>query len=249
MIVSTPWITTLLFITIRMGTILLFTPIQAIRQIPVHSRLLLIFVLSFMMALNMPQVTEMDSPQIMLGGLAEFANGLILATSLFAAFSVFQIAGQIIENETGMNSLTLFNPSEHSQLPLTSHLLSMLAVLFFFGLNGHLWLFKGLSYSFVIIPPGTMALFNGFTPIMKQMGFMFSMAVMIASPIIVSLLAIDLFSAVLTRNMPQISTYFLTLPLKILLGLFLLILMLNSFNPIANRVFEHCFQTWQEIMS
>ncbi|WP_298627884.1 flagellar biosynthetic protein FliR [uncultured Legionella sp.] len=249
MIVSTSWITTLLFITIRMGTILLFTPIQAIRQIPVHSRLIFIFIFSVLMSLNTDQVTEMENPRILLGGIAEFANGLILATSMFAAFSVFQIAGQIIENETGMNSLTLFNPSEHSQLPLTSHLLSMLAVLFFFGLNGHIWLFKGLSYSFVIIPPGTLSLFNGFVPVMKQLGFMFSMAVMIASPIITSLLVIDLFSAVLTRNMPQISTYFLMIPIKVLLALVLLGLMLNYFNPIANQVFEHCFQTWQEIMS
>lgn len=249
MIISTSWITTLFFITIRMGTILLFTPIQAIRQIPIHSRLLLIFILSILMAFNTPHIQEMDNSRLILGGIAEFANGLILATSLFAAFSVMQIAGQIIENETGMNSLTLFHPGEHTQLPLTSHLLSMLAVLFFFGIDGHLWLIKGLSYSFILIPPGTVTLFNGFSPVIKQFGFMFSMAVMIASPIVVALLAIDLCSGALTRSMPQISTYFLTLPLKILVGLLLLILMLNYLNPIMNQLFEQCFQTWQEIMS
>lgn len=249
MTLSTAWLTTLLFITIRLGTVLLFTPIHAIRQLPIPTRLLLLFIFSFLLSLEIPEEIKKDTLQIALGGIAEFANGLILATSLFAAFTVFKIAGQIIDNETGLNSLALFNPGEHSQEPLTGHLLSLLAVLFFFGMDGHLWLFKGLSYTFSVIPPGTISLFAGFTPVIKQFGFMFSMAFMIASPIILALLAIDLFSGLVSRSMPQISTYFLTLPLKIALGLILLSLMLDYLNPITNMVFERCFQTWKEIMS
>lgn len=249
MTLSVPWLTTLFFITIRLGTVLLFTPIQAIRQLPVHTRLILIFVFSFLLIHYVPNKDILDNSTILLGGIAEFSNGLILATSLYAAFAVFQIAGQLIDNEIGLNSIAIFNPSEHTQEPLTGHLLSMLAVLFFFGLDGHLWLFKGLAYSFVIIPPGTIALFAGFTPVIKQFGFMFTIALMIASPIILALLAIDLCGAIITRNMPQISTYFLTLPIKIVLGLILLTMMLDYINPLTNTVFEHCFQTWQEVMS
>ena len=249
MTLSLPWLTSLFFISIRLGTVLLFTPIQAIRQLPVHIRLILIFIFSILMVHFVPSRESLVNSSILLGGIAEFSNGLILAASLYAAFAVFQIAGQLIDNEMGLNSLAIFNPSEHSQEPLSSHLLSMLAVLFFFGLEGHLWLFKGLAYSFVIIPPGTMSLFAGFNPVIKQFGFMFTMALMIASPIILALLSIDLCGAVITRNMPQINTYFLTLPIKIILGLIILAMMLNYLNPICNTVFEHCFQTWQEIMS
>jgi flagellar biosynthetic protein FliR len=246
---SLPWLTNLLYISIRMGTVILFIPIQAIRQLPIHIRLLLIFIFSILLVYFVPSRNDLVNDSILLGGIAEFSNGLILVVSLYAAFAVFQIAGQVIDNEIGLNSLAIFNPSEHSQEPLTSHLLSMLAVLFFFSLDGHLWLFKGLAYSFVIIPPGTIALFAGFTPVIKQFGFMFTMALMIASPIILALLAIDLCGAIITRNMPQINTYFLTLPIKIVLGLFLLAMLLNYINPLSNIVFERCFQTWQEIMS
>lgn len=249
MTLSLPWLSELFCITIRIGTVLLFTPIQAIRQLPIHLRLLLIFIFSFLLLQQIPAVIQPDTNRTLLAGIAEFSNGLILSSSLYAAFAVFQIAGQIIDNETGLNSLALFNPAEHSQEPLSSHLLSMLAVLFFFGLDGHLWLFKGLAYSFVIIPPGSLTLFAGFTPVIKQFGLMFSLALMIASPIIIALLVIDLCGAVITRNMPQISTYFITLPIKILLGFIILAMMLNYFTPIANKVFDHCFQTWQAVMS
>lgn len=248
MTLSLPWLTSLFFITIRLGTVLLFTPIHAIRQLPVHTRLILIFIFSILLINYVPNSDTVENNTILLGGIAEFSNGLILVTSLYAAFAVFQIAGQLIDNETGLNSMAIFNPSEHSHEPLTSHLLSMLAVFFFFGLDGHLWLFKGLAYSFVIIPPGTIALFAGFNPIIKQFSFMFTMALAIASPIVLALLVIDLCGALITRNMPQISTYFLTLPIKILLGLILLAMMLNYINPLANTIFERCFHTWQVLM-
>ncbi|MFI4963282.1 MAG: flagellar biosynthetic protein FliR [Legionellales bacterium] len=249
MTLSLPWLNTLFFIVIRLGTLLLFTPIQAISKLPIQTRLVFIFALGLLLANHQPSVQDNDTTNLLLGALAEFSNGLILASSIYAAFAVFQIAGQIIDNETGFNSIALFNPSEHSQESLSSHLLSMLAVLFFFGLDGHIWLFKGLTYSFVLIPPGSLTLFSGFTPVVKQFGFMFSIAFMIASPIVLTLLIIDLCGALVTRNMPQVSTYFLTLPIKILLGLFLFSMTLNYFTPISNAVFERCFQTWQEVMS
>lgn len=249
MTLSLPWLGTLFFIVIRVGTVLLFTPIQAIRILPVHTRLLFIFILSLLLVNYQSAAADLDNTALLLGGLAECSNGLILSLSIYAAFAVFQIAGQIIDNEIGFNSLAIFNPAEHSQEPLTSHLLSMLAVLFFFSLDGHLWLFKGLAYSFVIIPPGSLKLFSGFAPVITQFGLTFSWAFMIASPIVLSLLIIDLCGAFITRNMPQVSTYFLTLPIKILLGLLLLIVMMNYISPITTKVVSHCFQSWQAVMA
>lgn len=250
MTLSLPWLSQLFFIVIRLSIVLLLTPIQAIRQLPIHARLILVFAFSLLLNNFMPlHKTVPNDAALLLSGLAEFANGLILATSIYATFAIFQIAGQLIDNEIGLNASAVFNPSDHHQESITSQFLSLLAVLFFFSLDGHYWLFKGLLYSFIIMPPGTLNLFAGFSPIIKQFAFMFSMAFLIASPIILALLAVDLCGALITRNMPQMSTYFLTLPIKILLGLFLLFLLLNYFNPLSNQIFQHCFQTWQEIMS
>lgn len=249
MTLSAPLLSNLFFVVIRLGTVLLFTPIQAIKLLPIQARLMLIFVLSLIFIEYLPNPVEMDNTRLVIGALAECCNGLILATSLYAVFAVFQIAGQLLDDQMGLNSIAIFNPSEHSAEPLSSHLLSMLAVLFFFGTDGHLWLFKALAHSFTIIPAGSISLFMGFTPIIKQFGFMFSMAFMIASPIVLALLIIDLCGGVLTRNMPQINTWFLTLPIKIMLGLFLFSLMIDYLLPQSNAVFEHLFQTWGVVLS
>ena len=160
-----------------------------------------------------------------------------------------QIAGQLIDTQMGLNALALFNPADHSHEPLSSRLLVMLAVLFFFALDGHHKLIQGLAMSFTIISPGEAVLFKGFVSIIQQFSFMFSLALMIASPIVFGLFVIDVSGAVLTRNMPQISTYFLILPIKIMLGFFIFGLMLNYLNPVMEKAFTLCFQSWRVVMS
>ena len=243
-------LTTTLLIAIRIGTLLLFSPIEAIRLLPIHTRLLLILVLSVLM-FNPHEIAEQanDSSSLLLSGIAEFCNGLILSISLFAAFGVFQIAGQLIDTQMGLNSLAIFNPADHTHEPISGRLLVMLAVLFFFAIGGHHKLFMGLMMSFKIIPPGHLALLQGLTPVLQQLSLMFSLSLMIAAPIIASLLVIDVSGAVLTRNMPQINIYFLTLPIKILLGLLMLGLLLNLINPMMDKVFQLYFQSWNGMVT
>jgi flagellar biosynthetic protein FliR len=169
--------------------------------------------------------------------------------SFYAAFAVFQIAGQLIDTQMGLNSLAILNPADHSHEPLSGHLLGMLALLFFFATNGHHGLIQGLAYSFHAIPPGKLALFNDFNTLIEQFSLMFCLSLMFASPVAIGLLLVDLSAAILTRNMPQLSTYFLTLPIKILFGFFLLALSLNYLSPLTERLFKLCFQSWQELMA
>ncbi|WP_028388046.1 flagellar biosynthetic protein FliR [Legionella fairfieldensis] len=247
--VAMPTLTAFFLVAIRTGVILLFTPIQAIRQLPVSIRLILVLGLSALFVSNLSLTIEFpNQTALFASSLIELSNGLILLLSFYAAFAVFQIAGQLIDTQTGFNSLAIFNPGDQSQDPLMSRLLIMLAVLFFFSINGHHWLIQGLACSFLSIPLGELTLFNHFSLIISQFSFMFILGLMIASPIVTGLLLIDLCSAILTRNMPQISTYFLALPVKILFGFFLLTLMLSYINPLMERAFVRCFQIWHQVM-
>ena len=243
-------LTTTFLVAIRLGTVLLFSPIEAIRLLPIHTRLLLVLIVSGLIVANLLLPTNQPNElSLLLGGIAEFSNGLILSLSLYAAFAIFQIAGQLIDTQMGLNSLAILNPTDHSHELLSSRLLLMLGVLFFFAIDGHHKLIEGLAASFTLISPGEAALFHGFVPVIHQFSLMFSLAVMIASPIVISLLVVDISGAVLTRNMPQISIYFLTLPIKIMLGLFVFFLLLTYINPIMEVAFAGCFESWRMVMS
>lgn len=242
-------LTEIFFVAIRLGTVLLLSPIEALRLLPIHARLILLFILSLFMIGQLPAIpSSFNEISLVMGGIAEFCNGLILSLSLYAAFTVFQIAGQLIDAQTGLNSLAILNPSDHSHEPLSGRLLVMLAVLFFLGLNGHHYIIQAILLSFMLIAPGQCALLNGFIPIVQQCSIMFSFALMLASPIILSLMIVDLSGAVLTRNMPQMSIYFLTLPIKIMLGLLIFLFLLNDIQPIFHQVFQVSFQTLMQVV-
>lgn len=249
MSLSLAWISGLFFIAIRLSVFFLFSPVQAFRQLPTQARIVYIFIFSALLINFVPEKATYDTPALLLGSVAELANGLIMSASLFAAFAVFQIAGQLLENASGLNSACIFDPKEQSQESLYSLLLSLLAGLSFFALNGHLWLFKGLAYSFVIMPPGSLEVFNKFHLILKQFGFAFSMALVIASPILFVLLVIELAAALITRQIPQSNLYFLTLPLKIIISLALTGIILSWMQPISSLVFDRCFTAWEALLS
>ena len=250
MTVAVAPLTTTFLVAIRLGTVLLLTPIEAIRLLPIHTRLLLVLILSMLIVANLPTPALLsDELSLVMSGVAEFCNGLILSLSLYAAFGVFQIAGQLMDTQMGLNSVAIFNPADHSNESLSGRLLVMLAVLFFFAAGGHLKLVQGLVMSFIIIGPGQLTLFNGYEPIIHQCSLMFALAIVIASPVVIGLLVIDVAGAVLTRNMPQISTYFLTLPIKIILGLVIFSVLLTYINPLIDNVFSLCFQSWSVVIA
>lgn len=243
-------LTTTFLVAIRLGIVLLFTPIEAIRLLPVHTRLLLVLILSMLVVANLSLPTHQSNElSLFMSGIAELCNGLILSLSIYATFAVFQIAGQLIDTQMGLNALAVLNPGDHSHELLSSRLLVMLAVLFFFAIDGHHKLLQGLALSFKIIAPGQQALFNGYKPIIHLFSSMFSLSLMIASPIVFGLLLIDISGALITRNMPQINTYFLTLPIKIMLGYFIFNLLLNYLNPLMEKAFQLCFQSLNQVMS
>lgn len=246
MTLSLAWVTQLLFIAIRLSAVFIFTPIQAIRQLSIHTRLLFIFTFSL---LFISSYSNIKPDYLFLRCLSEFTNGLLLALGVQALFSIFQMTGQLMDNQLGLNSLVFFKPDEHGQESLSARLLTMLGLLIFFGSNSYLWFFKGLHYSFVVIPPGTLMLFEGFNSIIKEFAFMFSLSFIIASPLVICLITVDVCGALITRTMPQLNSYFFTLPLKIILGLIIFSSLLSYFTPITDRLFNQFFLSWQELMA
>lgn len=249
-VLQTAQLTTVFLIVIRTGTVIFFTPIEAIRLLPLHTRMLVIFILSLLIFMHLSSsIMIKNGIDLPLSALCEFGNGLILSMSIYATFAIFQIVGQLMDSQMGLNAQAILNPTDYSHDSLTGRLMIMLATLFFFTSGGHRQLLAGLTLSFKLIPPGKIAFFDGFSPVIHQFSLMFVLSLMIASPIVFGLLMIDLLAGIMTRNMPQLGTYFIVLPIKILLGLLMLILMLSTIQPAIEKIFNLCFQSWQRILS
>jgi flagellar biosynthetic protein FliR len=249
-VVSVKPMTTVFLLFLRLGIVLFFAPIEVIRLLPIHGRLLLTLIISLLIApyCSLKNLPTNDSG-LLLAALLEIVNGLILLLSISITFSLFQMAGAWIDAQMGLNALSIINPLEPTQESLSHKLLLMLGTLYFFSTNGLQHSLQGLTSFFSKLPLGNSAFSQDYILLIKQMGHVLSMTLLIAAPVVFFLFLLDIFSCILNRFLPQISTYFLILPVKIMLGLFLLMLCLESANPLLETLFQNCFQTLQKVWS
>lgn len=250
--VEIAWILAIALVALRLGAVLVLTPLFSVSAVPANVRVLLVIALAVFMvgALGIQGVTVPTSlGGLLAAGLSELVLGGLLAFGLFTAFAVFQLAGRIMDVQLGLSVATLIDPTTRAHSPLLGTALNLTAVAMFFAIDGHHLLIRGLAFSLERIPPGT--LITEFDPaaVVAQFGGMFVYALALAAPVLFVILLIDVALAVTARSMPQVNIFIVSLPLKILVGLLVLAISLNYAAPLMTRVFENLFDYWQDVMS
>jgi len=126
--------------------------------------------------------------------------------------------------QLGFGVAALIDPATKAQVPLLGTLLYMAAVIGFFAIDGHHLVLRALSYSLQHLPPGTPYSAINIGAAVDTIRCDVLLAVAISAPVIFLLLLVDAALAVMARSMPQMNVFFLSLPLKILVGLLALVL-------------------------
>ena len=245
------WIAAVLLSSLRIGTAFALTPLMTFGRSPANFRVL--FVLAISALLVSGAAVPIEAVPLSLGNLimsaaGELLLGAVLAFGLLAGFAAFQVAGRILDLQLGFGVAALIDPTTRTQVPLLGTLLFMAAVITFFAIDGHHLVVRALSYSLHRLPPGTPVLDIEITMITAQFGAMFSFAVAIAAPVIFILLLVDTALAVMARTMPQMNVFFLSLPLKILVGLLTLVLSVHYLGPVVRRIFESMVGYFEQVL-
>jgi flagellar biosynthetic protein FliR len=138
----------------------------------------------------------------------------------------------------GLGMASLFDPQNAATTTIMGQFFAILGLLLFFQLDGHHTLLLALQESFRLLPLGGVH-FDGniIWTVVKLFSGMFSLAVRIAVPVIVVLLIADLALSLIARTVPQLNVFILGFPLKIGLGLLVLIAIL----PLLATVFRNLF--------
>jgi flagellar biosynthetic protein FliR len=248
-----PWLLTVMLVSVRLGVVMIMTPVFSLISLPVHIRVLFVLALSATLVSGMePGFTAaaIDSPgSLALAAATEFALGSLLAFGLLAGFAAFQFAGRILDIQLGFGVAGLIDPTTRNQAPLLGTILNMTAVLTFFLMGGHRLLLRALAFSLRQVPPGSALRGIPLHQVLEQFGAMFVFATLLAAPVMTVVLLVDLAMAVMARTMPQMNVFIVGLPLKILVGLIVLAISLGFLEPAFTLVFEGLFESWQAILT
>ncbi|WP_045212063.1 flagellar biosynthetic protein FliR [Desulfonatronovibrio magnus] len=157
--------------------------------------------------------------QIVIWIFGELMLGLILGLMVRFLIAAIQTGGQIIGFQMGFAMVNVVDPITGVSEAVTAHFLYMTSMLTFLALNGHLYMLRGLTHSFELVPPGGIFISPELVNHVIQLsGQIFVLALKIASPIIATIFLVNLGLALISRAAPQMNVLLLGFPLKIAVG-------------------------------
>lgn len=156
----------------------------------------------------------------------EAAIGLVLGYLVAIPFWIFEAIGFVVDNHRGASMAATINPMTGSDSSPLGLMMNFTFITFFMVVGG-MPLFLGLLYDsyklwnpFDFWPVWT----EGFGELMVvQLNHMMLQCLLLASPIMIAMLMAELGLALVSRFAPQLQVFFLAMPIKSALGIFVLI--------------------------
>jgi flagellar biosynthesis protein FliR len=233
----------LMFIFLRIASILLFLPLFDNRSIPILFKIGLSFVFSLSL---MPLLDFRGFPNtlydisVIVGIFSEIFLGVSIGLAIKLIFSGIQLGAEIVGYQMGLAMANLFDAASGSQASVISNLKFMLAMLVFLSIDAHHFFFKIISESFITIPLFGFGISASLTEYLTLLGSkMFVIAVKLSAPLFIAMLFSNVALGLIARMVPQMNIFFVAMPVNLFVGLVLLGLMLPAYSfflvPIFNE--------------
>ncbi len=176
---------------------------------------------------------------LFLAGARELLVGSFIGFVSACPFYVLQVSGRMIGTSMGLAMVSVLDPISQDEESIVGQFQLLVGLWFFLYWNGHMLLVKAATESFRLLPLGGMGLaLSGDMGLAKWAGDLFSMAFMVSIPFYGALLLADIGLGFLARTVPQMNVFILGLPIKIGLGLFLIMVLLPPIVDILHDSIE-----------
>jgi flagellar biosynthetic protein FliR len=185
-------------------------------------------------------------------GLIEVFNqimiGSVMGLILQVVVAAFVVGGQSIAAAMGLSMANMLDPNM-GNVPVISQLMIIMSTLIFVGFGGHAIMLGLISESFNTLPIGTSMLNqNVYGQVLKWSSMMFLGAVLLALPIMVSLLFINIGLGVVTRAAPSLNIFAVGFPAMIIAGFLILIISMGSIGARMEWLWVHGFNVVRDVM-
>ena len=214
----------------RISAFFLVLPVFGWRSIPIRVKVAMTVLMAFFFMMTQPAVK--GGPVSTLEAILLMANeatyGLALGLVGATLFSVVRFAGRIIERQMGMAIANIVDPLTGDRTQPLASLLEMIFIVLFLSANGHHLFLLVISRSYERFPVGSMPTIPVLAAGLTQAGStMLFAGLRLAAPMLAAFLVLIVILGVLARMVPEMNILFLSLPLRVGLGL----LMVGIFLP------------------
>ncbi|HKT72898.1 MAG TPA: flagellar biosynthetic protein FliR [Steroidobacteraceae bacterium] len=241
------WLAQLLWPFVRIGACFAFAPAFGALFVPVRLRIVLAGAIAIVIAPLVPSPPAIApfSPAGILVTAQQVLIGVALGFCMQLLFDSVSLGGQVLANSMGLSFALNVDPMRGASTPALGQLYSMLVMLTFLALNGHLALIEVLVDGFRTLPVGTQGLGqDGLWTIVAWGSQIFAGALAVALPGVTALMIVNVAFGVMSRAAPQLNLFAVGFPITLVCGLGIVLAGL----PSVQTSFEHLLADGFELL-
>ncbi len=244
-----------LLIFCRITSFFVVAPIFSAKGVPNMFKVGLGFFLSIIvyLAYGIGESVPMDSTYLLFV-VREILAGVLLGFVVYLFFVVVQISGALIDLQMGFGMANIVDPMTGASAPLTGNFKYWVLLVIFLSMNGHHYLLNALMHSYEWIPlsndlfarihDGSISEF-----VTKTVVMVFMLGFQLAAPIVVSMFLTDVGLGFLAKTAPQFNVFVIGMPLKILVGMLIMILTMPSMATLFSYLFSEMFDSLEQLFA
>jgi flagellar biosynthesis protein FliR len=229
----------------RIGATMMLMPGISSSQIPAQVRLFLAVAISLALApllLDTVRRVVTDARPVGLLWLiaGELLIGLMIGLLARAFFIALQALASTLAAAIGFAGIPGSQIDETEPVPALVSLINVSAVVLMFQTDLHWEVLRGLAASYTVLPPASAFETRfGLVQIADQLSETFLVALRISSPFLVYAVVVNFAVGITNKLIPQVSVYFVSIPIVLAGGLIVLYLNIDEFLRLFTAEFRH----------
>jgi flagellar biosynthetic protein FliR len=210
----------------RVASLMVVAPFVGDQAVPVQVKVALSLFVAFVlypMASAQTGALDLRLISLALSALQEIVVGLVIGFAIGIVFYGVRFGGELIGFDMGFSLATAFDPEAGQNNTIIARFFGMGLLMVFLLVNGHHFIFEALNLSYTAVPIGRLAITGQSAgQLIRLSGIMFTVGIKLAAPVIVASFLVNIAMGVLARVSPQMNVFFVSLPVKIGVGLMVL---------------------------
>lgn len=236
---------TVLLVLFRFSTLVGMTAVFGRSMVPVRVRLMVAVALTWFAVAHLPPewnehcqgINTLSALTIALVGEILLGAAIGLVCDMF--FAILNMSGHIFGRESSLTMARMVDPTSGQEDTIISSLFAILFTVLVLLWDGHLYFIKLVMESFRVLPPGFFWFRKELLEMYTLLGSdIFQWGLRFALPAMVGGLLVAVVMGLMAKMAPDFNVLFLSLPIRLLMGISILTLFLLYGQDPLFKVFE-----------
>lgn len=240
-----------LLVFVRLFACFMFNPVFSRKNLPLSAKLAFIVWITLIVAplVKADGINNVDDLSYILLIFKELLLGYFLGYVVQLYLYMLLFVGDLLDYQFGLSMAKVFDPQTYVQVSIIGNLFQLLFIVLFFMSNSHLMFIEMIVNSFEYISLDTWFSLSKVIPFILDLFIVvFMLVIKLALPMIVAAFTLEVSMGILMKLIPQIHVFVINIQIKVLLGIFLLIVMIQPITQILDRSLGEMIQNMQNVL-